>query len=114
MVEPVSTGQYLQMVLGLLLVLLVIFGLAWIIRRMGQFTAPSNGQVRILGGVSVGQREKVVVIQVGTTQLVVGVAPGQVNALHVFDEPALETDGQVASESFATRLQSVLKGQIKS
>jgi len=112
--EPVSTTQYLQMVLGLCFVLAVIFGLAWVIRRMGQFAAPANGQVKILGGVNVGQREKVVVIQIADTQLVVGVAPGQVNALHVFDKPALTNAGKAASESFASRLQSALKGQVKS
>ena len=112
--EPVSTGQYLQMVLGLLLVLGVIFALAWLIRRMGQFAAPSNAQVKILGGVNVGQREKVVVIQIADTQLVIGVAPGQVNALHVFDKPVLSNEGKPASETFATRLHAALKGQIKS
>jgi flagellar protein FliO/FliZ len=112
--EPVSATQYLQMVLGLLLVLGVIFGLAWVIRRMGQFTAPVNGQLRVLGGVNVGQREKVVVIQVAETQLVVGVAPGQVNTLHVFDKPVLNNDGKPVSENFASRLQAALKGQLKS
>lgn len=112
--EPVSTGQYLQMVLGLLLVIAVIFGLAWLIRRMGQFGAPANAQIKVLGGVSVGQREKVVVIQVADTQMVIGVAPNQVNALHVFDEPVLLNEGKPASESFATRLQAAIKGQKKS
>lgn len=111
--EPVSTTQYLQMVLGLFLVLAVIFGLAWLIRRMGQFAGPANAQVKVLGGVNVGQREKVIVIQIADTQLVVGVAPGQVNTLHVFDEPVLVNQGKPASESFAARLQSALKGQIK-
>ena len=112
--EPVSTGQYLQMLLGLLVVLGVIFGLAWLIRRMGQFAAPANAQVRVLGGVSVGQREKVMVIQIADTQLVIGVAPGQINALHVFDEPVLLNEGKPVAESFAARLQSAIKGQLKS
>ena len=111
--EPVSTTQYLQMVLGLLLVLGVIFSIAWLIRRMGQFAGPANAQVKILGGVNVGQREKVVVIQIADTQLVIGVAPGQVNTLHVFDKPVLQNEGKSVSETFAARLQSALKGQIK-
>ncbi|MFO7602901.1 MAG: flagellar biosynthetic protein FliO [Gammaproteobacteria bacterium] len=111
--EPVSTGQYLQMVLGLLLVLGVIFALAWVIRRMGQFAAPSNAQVRVLGGISIGQRERVVVIQIAETQLVIGVAPGQVNTLHVFDKPVLLNEGRPAPESFAARLQAAIKEKIK-
>ena len=112
--EPVSTGQYLQMVFGLLLVLGVIFALAWLIRRMGQFAAPTNAQIKVLGGINLGQREKVVVIQVADTQMVIGVAPGQVNALHTFDKPVLMNEGKAATESFAARLQSALKGQMKS
>lgn len=112
--EPVLAGQYLQMALGLLLVLGVIFGLAWLIRRMGQFTAPANAQVKVLGGVSVGQREKVLIIQIGDAQLVIGVAPGRVNTLHVFDKPVLMNEAKSVTGSFAARLQSAIKGQIKS
>ena len=50
--EPVGAGDFFQMFLGLLLVLGIIFGMAWFIRRMGTFQQVSHGALRILGGLA--------------------------------------------------------------
>jgi len=71
-----------------------------------------GGGVRLLGGISVGHRERVVLIQVGEQQLLVGVAPGRVNTLHVLEKPITlerQTEG-----GFAERLASAMKRQGKS
>ena len=47
----------------------------------------AGGGLRILGGLSMGARERVVLLQVGDTQLLVGVAPGRVQTLHVLEQP---------------------------
>ena len=55
---------------------------AWLLKRFarGSWSLPA-GAIKVIGGVAVGQRERVVVVEVGGTWLVVGVAPGQVRAL---------------------------------
>ncbi|WP_172600428.1 FliO/MopB family protein [Sulfurivermis fontis] len=63
----------------------------------------------MLGGVPVGQRERVVLIQVGNKQLLLGVAPGRVQTLHVLDEPINVTAVPSGGESFAERLTAALK-----
>lgn len=85
--EPMAAGQILQLLLGLAAVMLLIFGMAWLLRRVtGQGTL-ANGALRIVGGLSMGARERIVLVQVGDTQLLVGVAPGRVQTLHVLPEP---------------------------
>ena len=109
--EPVGFVDYVQMFLGLALVLLIIFGMAWLIRRMGHFQQLGHGALRIIGGLSVGQRERIVLIQAGETQLLIGLAPGQIRTLHVMDKPVAVDAGQGSREaSFAERLQAVLRG----
>ena len=109
--EPVGMVDYMQMFLGLALVLVLIFGMAWLIRRMGRFQQLGQGALRVLGGLSVGQRERIVLIQAGETQLLIGLAPGQIRTLHVLDKPVAVNSSQPASAaSFADRLQAVLKG----
>ena len=109
--EPVGMVDYVQMFLGLALVLVLIFGMAWLIRRMGRFQQLGQGALRVLGGLSVGQRERIVLIQAGETQLLIGLAPGQIRTLHVLDKPvAVNTPHAVPAASFADRLQAVLKG----
>ena len=110
--EPVGVGDFFQMLFGLLLVLGIIFGMAWFIRRMGSFQQVSHGALRILGGLSVGQRERIVLVQVGEEQLLIGLAPGQIRTLHVLDKAVSINSSQVSqSNSFAERLQSALKGK---
>jgi flagellar biosynthetic protein FliO len=108
-VEPVAATNLLQVLLALVLVLALIVGMAWLMRRMGGLTQVGGGVVRVLGGVPVGQRERVVLIQVGGKQLLLGVAPGRVQTLHVLDEPISMAPGADSGETFAERLSMVLK-----
>ncbi|MFA5626793.1 MAG: flagellar biosynthetic protein FliO [Thiohalomonadaceae bacterium] len=108
-VEPITTTILLQVLLALGLILLLIVGLAWLLRRVGGFAQHNTGLIRVLGGVSVGQRERVVLIQVGQRQLLLGVAPGRIETLHVLDEPINAQNGHSQDESFAERLQTILK-----
>jgi len=107
--EPVGVGNYVQMVLGLILVIGLIIGLAWLTRRMGNFRGGVAGSLKLLGGLSLGQRERVVLLQVGETQLLLGVAPGRINTLHVLDKPLETGEGVAANVSFAKRLQDVIR-----
>lgn len=113
--EPVGAGDFLQMLFGLVLVLGIIFGMAWFIRRMGSFQQASHGALRILGGLSVGQRERIVLVQVGEKQLLIGLAPGQIRTLHVLEQSVTVNKTSVEpGGSFADRLHSVLQGKTRS
>jgi flagellar protein FliO/FliZ len=67
--------------LGLVLVLGLMAALAWALKRFGATRAAGSAAVRVVGGVSVGGRERVLIVEVADQWIVVGVAPGRVNAL---------------------------------
>jgi flagellar protein FliO/FliZ len=70
--------------IGLVLVLLLILALAWAFKRFGgRLPMAARGPVQVIGGVSLGTRERAVLLSVEGTRLLVGVAPGQVRTLHV-------------------------------
>ena len=77
-----------QMTLSLLAVLAMVFAAAWAFKRLQLKGGPAAGLLRIVAGASVGQRERVLVLEVHDTWLVVGVAAGQVRALHSMPRPA--------------------------
>lgn len=86
-----------QMLFGLAVVVALLLACLWAIKRL---TAPRGGAgaLRVLGAVPVGPRERVVLVGLGGRILVLGVAPGSVNTLHVLDAedlPMPQTDGQV-------------------
>ena len=91
-----SAPQVLEAVAGLAVVLVVIFALAWAVRRFARLPGGGKGLVRIVGGVALGSRERAVVVAVGGTRLLLGVAPGQVRMLHVL--PPEEPTGGFATE----------------
>lgn len=85
--QPLGAGYLVQFSLGLLAVLAAVVALAWLLKRVGHLQGGAAGAVKTLGALSLGPRERVVLIQVGKEQLLVGVAPGQVRTLHVLDHP---------------------------
>lgn len=116
--EPVGVGNYIQMFFGLLFIVALIMGMAWFMRRMGSMGGMAAGDLKVLGGLSVGQRERIVLVQAGDTQLLVGVAPGEIRTLHVMDEPIIqhtkstETNSKVPT-GFAEKLHAAIKHRNK-
>jgi len=104
----ISGGNYGQVILGLAAVLALIYALAYVARRLNGSAMPGNLPIKIVGGTSLGVREKVVLIDVGGKHILIGVAPGRVNTLHVFDEPLDLTREKRAEAAFAVRLKQIL------
>ena len=79
--SPVGAASVLQVLTGLALVLLLVIGTAWLLRRVGRVPGLSNQSIRTIGALAVGTRERVVLLEVGATWILVGVAPGHVRPL---------------------------------
>lgn len=107
--EPPPVTGVGSVFLALLLVVALIVGAAWLMRRMGGFQVGASGNLRVIGGLAMGARERVVLIQVGDTQLLVGVAPGRIQTLHVLDKPLPSAPSAPVSGSFADRLAGLLQ-----
>lgn len=114
--EPVSAGYMVQLVVGLVIVLFCIVILAWVAKRFNRFHSTSDDSLQILGGMSMGARERIVLLQVGSSQLLLGVSPGQINTLHVLDEPvkvATDTASQLPGNGFSEKLTAALSRNLK-
>ena len=92
-VSPSSlfTGDYLLQVIGsFVVVILLLVGVLVLLRRFNGVSSQMSGNMRVVSSVGVGQRERVVLLQVGEEQILVGVGPGNVRKIHAFDEPVVE------------------------
>jgi len=74
------TASVVKMLMGLAVVLAVLALVSWVVKRMVPSASPHSA-IKVVGGTSVGSRERVVVLEVAGRWLVVGVAQGQVNAI---------------------------------
>jgi len=93
------TGGILKMVMGLAVVLAVMALITWVLKRMMPGAGGQQSVVRIVGGVSVGSRERVVVVEVADRWIVVGVAPGQVNGIANLEIGAVQLAEHAAGAS---------------
>ncbi|MCX9157944.1 flagellar biosynthetic protein FliO [Niveibacterium sp. 24ML] len=109
---PADAGaSVLTMMFGLAVVLACIYGLMLLAKRVQASTGTGQAAVRIIGGASVGPRERVVLVEVGGKVLVLGVAPGRVNALDTLnaDDVPRVTAAPIDSD-FQRKLATLLKG----
>lgn len=83
------TGNIAQMAFGLAIVLSAIALVAWLARRMGLGASKGTRLMQVVTSVSVGVKERVIVVEVGAQWMILGVAPGRVNLLATL--PAAQT-----------------------
>ena len=84
---PLSASSAFEISLGLVLVIGAIVLCAWLVRRVFRIAPGVSRHLKIVAGLALGTRERIVLLQVGETQLLVGVSPGRIQTLHVLDKP---------------------------
>ncbi len=88
----------LQTFVGLAVVIGLVFGCAWLARRLGFQPVRRGGPLKVVASVAVGGKESATIVEIGDTWLVLGVAPGNVRLLHTV--PA-GTAGALAPDTLA-------------
>jgi len=81
-------GGTLEVTLALLLVVGLIAFLAWGARRMRRFGGGGQERLQVLSDRVIGPKERCVLVRVGDTDILVGVAANSVSTLHVFPQGA--------------------------
>jgi len=101
---PSNSANYLHVFLVLICIIAFIFIIAFIARRIFKVSGKFNDQLEVLGGLNVGSKEQIVLIQVGEEQLLVGVSPGRVSKIHKLDVPlSLKSSPQIDFKSVLKR-----------
>lgn len=110
----VSSADILQWMLALLLVLAVFGGLVWLLRKSGSLALINKNQLAIVAGLSLGMREKLVLVKVGEKQLLLGVTAGRIDKLlelegeqRLFQNQGCQND----SGSFEKKLMQFMQGK---
>ena len=116
-VPSLGFGAVLQTLVGLVVVIGFVFGCAWLARKFGFQGGRHTGLVKVVGGASLGNKERVAVVEVGDTWLVLGAGPGNVRLLHTMPAGSAQAEGvgaqgsspaQALSGSFGQRFRDAL------
>ncbi len=107
--NAVSATGVVEVFGSLLLVIGAIFALAWLARWLQGTRVARGSSIQIRGGAQLGAKEKVVLLQVGNTQFLVGVSSSSVSLLHRFDSAVTDDPPASTDDSgFAERLRQAL------
>ena len=103
---PSAAGSLVQTMLSLGFVIALLVGLAWLLKRFGPKHITGGTTVKLVGALSVGARERILVVEVGEQWIVVGASPGRMNALATMprqeiDDSALANAQPMPGANFA-------------
>jgi flagellar protein FliO/FliZ len=110
-IPSLGLAGVMQALLGLAAVLALVMACAWLARRFGLQAPRLGSAVKVVGGVMLTTKERVVVVEVQGTWLVLGVAPGKVSMLHALPAEIDDLDDPAESGAavpFADRLRDSL------
>ncbi len=85
--DPLGAEQLWRTFGSLALLIALILGVFYLMRRAGSGPRGAGRQIRFVDALALGQRERLVLVQVGDEQIVLGVSPGRVERVHVLEHP---------------------------
>lgn len=110
-VEYSPLSNFLKMFAGLLFVVLIFLGSAWVLKRLQSGLPNQQAEMKTLAAMALGNRERVVLVEVAGVQMVLGVAPGSVTLLHTFDEPVVNASDAAGQGAFAAKLSQIMSSK---
>jgi flagellar protein FliO/FliZ len=106
--SPLSVGSLTQLTLSLIAIVALIFAISWALKRLKLAGPRGAGEIAVLDELSVGPRERIVLVRVGESQVLVGVGASGVVPLTPLAAPIV-LKGGVAPPAFAERLRDLMK-----
>lgn len=104
-----SATQLASLLGGLVLILLLIYGLSWFVKRFSQGGFMQNPSMKIVAALPLGTRERLLLVEVGGKQLLLGVTATQINNLQVFDAPVDADKSSPHTSDFSQKLMAILQ-----
>jgi len=112
--SSIQNNYVLQVLLSLVLVVGVIVLLSFLLKKINFQARTGSGAVRILSVVSIGGKDRLLLVAVGEEQLLLGSSPGSVQKLHTLSKPIDPTSSfgpALEERTFLSVLSSIRRGQ---
>ena len=107
-VSPLSVGSLTQLTLSLIAIVALILAISWALKRLKLAGPRGSGQIAVLDELSVGPRERIVLVRVGESQVLVGIGSSGLVPLTPLAVPIVLKEGG-NTPAFAERLRDLMK-----
>jgi flagellar protein FliO/FliZ len=108
--SPLSVGSLMQLSLSLIAIVALIVGIGWVLKRLKLAVPHRSADSAVLDELSVGPRERIVLVRVGDAQVLIGIGAGGIVPLTPLSTP-IAVQQAAASPAFADRLREMMKRQ---
>lgn len=109
------TSEYMHMIVNLLLVLALMFALVFLLKKFKLTKYSTNKHIKLINGISIGAKEKIILIEVFHKKFLIGATPHQVQTLHVFDQSETVvdlTEKESVSKSFSAHMKKLVQDRV--
>ncbi len=106
--SPLSVGSMAQLTLSLIAIVALILAISWMMKRLKLAGPRGAGEIAVIDQLSVGPRERIVLVRVGESQVLIGVGASGLVPLTPLAAPIVLKGGP-AAPAFALRLREFMK-----
>lgn len=105
---PLSAGSLTQLTLSLLAIVALILVVSWALKRLRIGGPRSRGEIAVIDELALGPRERIVLLRVGDSQVLIGLGAGVVVGLTPLATPIVVKPA-AGAPVFADRLREFMK-----
>tara|TARA_R110002110_G_scaffold103899_1_gene262397 strand:- start:870 stop:1196 length:327 start_codon:yes stop_codon:yes gene_type:complete len=102
------TDQVLQVALYLGLIVGLIMVMGFVAKRLGQKNFHSGSGMRVVSSLPLGMKEKLVLVQVGDQQILIGVTPSNISRIESFEGVIVEKEAEGLGD-FRLKFQEIMQ-----
>jgi flagellar protein FliO/FliZ len=106
--SPLSVGSLTQLTLSLVAIVGLILAISWALKRLKLSRPRGSGEIAVVDELNVGPRERIVLIRVGESQVLVGIGAAGIVPLTPLTAPIV-LKGGAPVPPFAERLRDMMK-----
>ena len=77
-----NAESLIQVLIALILVVLIIFALSFVLKKFNMLPGGSSGLIKIVDAISLGSKDRLLLVQVGDDQMLISASPGRISKLH--------------------------------
>lgn len=100
-------SQGLQVVLALAVTLATIWGLSRVALKKSWHRSFKEQKIKVLDSVALGSRERVLLVEIGNQQVLIGSTPGQLRSLHAFQKDTDEVFSETLKKAESANFESL-------
>jgi len=106
--SPLSVGSLTQLTLSLIAIVALILAIGWVLKRFKLAGPRGSGEIAVIDELSVGPRDRIVLVRVGDAQVLVGVGASGLVPLTPLAAP-IALKGGAPAPDFALRLRDLMR-----